>query len=93
MTDKSVILASGWEDAFIGVAHHFGGATGTVSIAVYDFEKMVGICIGRDGMTDEGAREFLEYNTLGASFGPGTPAYLIFKRTANDWNSYVEERS
>lgn len=93
MTDESVILATGWEDAFIGVAHHFGGATGTVSIAVYDYEIMVAICIERDGMTDEEAREFLEFNTLGASFGPGTPAYLIFKGTVDEAHSYMEGRS
>ena len=93
MTNTSVILASGWEGAFVGVAHHIGGATGTVSIAVYDYEKMVAICIERDGMTDEEAREFLEYTTLGASFGPGTPAYLIFKGTVAEAHSYMEERS
>jgi hypothetical protein len=93
MTDKSVILATGWEGAFIGVAHHFGGATGTVSIAVYDYGKMVSICVKRDGMSEDEAQEFLEFNTLGASFGPGTPAYLVFRGTIDEAKTYMEERS
>ena len=56
MSSEGVILATGWEGAFIGVAHHFGGATGTVSIAVYDYAKMVSICVERDGMTEDEAQ-------------------------------------
>lgn len=75
---SDVLLADGWEDAFIGFASHFGSNQVRL-IAVYDYEKMIKICCERDGMTDLEAIEFLEFNTLGASVGANTPAYLTVK--------------
>lgn len=80
---EGVLLADGWEDAFIGFASHFGGNTPRL-IAVYDYEKMIKICQERDGMGEEEAIEFLEYNTIGAHVGIGTPAYLTIKGTLKE---------
>ena len=69
--NENAITADGYEDALIGVGHRFGGA-----IAVYDLNKCIGILMERDGMTEEEAREFFDFNTLGAYAGPFTPIFL-----------------
>ena len=45
---------------------------------IYDFNKMVQYLVDTDGMTDEEAIEFIEYNTLRAMpyFGPKTPIVM-----------------
>ena len=70
--NEEALLADGLEDAFIGVAVRCGQPT----LAVYDVEKCVKVLMERDGMTDEDAREFLDFNTLGAWMGEGTPLFL-----------------
>ena len=48
---------SGFVDAIVGFdAHH--------KKVVYDYEKMIECLMNEDGMTDEEAIEFLDYNTL-----------------------------
>ena len=42
----------------------------------YDYEKCVKILIKRDGMSDEGAREFMEFNVVDAYVGELTPAFI-----------------
>ena len=69
--NEEAVTADGYEDALIGVGHRFGGA-----VAVYDFNKCIGILMERDGMTEEDAREFFEFNTLGAYAGKYTPVFL-----------------
>jgi len=76
--ETGILLADGWEDAFVGFASYFGGNRPRI-IAVYDVGKMVEVAIKRDGMTEDEAAEFIEYNTLGAHAGPNTPAYLTIK--------------
>jgi hypothetical protein len=72
MTDET-LFADGLEKAFIGYFQRCGQAI----VAVYDYEKCVKILMKRDGMTDEDAREFLDFNTVGAWMGEGTPAFLM----------------
>ena len=60
-----------YSEAFIGVSSDGGGR------AVYDYEKMVRCLMEHDGMTEEEAREFIDYNTLGAWFGDKTPIILF----------------
>lgn len=44
---------------------------------VYDYERMVESLITREGWTEEEAREWIDYNTLGAYLGPGTPVVMF----------------
>jgi hypothetical protein len=72
MDDESEALtADGFEDALIGF-----GTQHNTELAVYDFEKCVQVLIDRDGMSDEEAREFLEFNTCGAWVGKNTPVFV-----------------
>src|SRR5262249_31715584 len=70
--NEEALLADGFEDAFVGV----GQRCSQVSIAVYDTDKCIEILMQRDGMTEEDAIEFFEFNTLGAWAGEGTPMFL-----------------
>ena len=68
-----ILLADGFEDAFIGVGYQFNK-----TIAVYDKAKCHTILMQRDGMTLEEAVEFLEYNCVGAYQGPQTPVFMDY---------------
>ena len=68
--DDEMLFADGFDEALIGV-------TSTPNIrAVYSIEDMIGILMKRDGMTDEEAIEYLEYNTFSAHHGDKTPIYI-----------------
>ena len=70
--DENVALgADGFEDALIGYGTQFNK-----DLAIYDYEKCVVVLMKRDGMTDEEAREYMEYNVCGAYMGNNTPVFL-----------------
>lgn len=70
--DENVALgADGFEDALIGYGTQFN-----TDLAIYDYEKCVIALMKRDGMTDEEAREYMEYNVCGAYMGNNTPVFL-----------------
>lgn len=69
--NPEALLADGLERAYIGVTwnqHH-------AQVACYDFWKCVEI-MEEDGMTEEEAIEFLEFNTLGAYVGESGPLFI-----------------
>ena len=70
-------MADGFEDALIGLVE--GAARGPV--ACYDYAKCVQILTERDGMSEEDAEEYLQFNAIGAYVGPETPLFLY------DWRS------
>jgi len=43
---------------------------------VYSVKKVLEILMTRDGMSHEEAREFYEFNIVGAYVGPGTPVFV-----------------
>ena len=63
-----MIKADGFNSAIIGVDF-------AAERIVYDKHKMIEILIGQ-GMTDEEAIEFLEYNVWSAYVGEHTPIYV-----------------
>ena len=65
--------ASVYDEALVGIVQRFNDV-----VALYDYEKLVEIHV-REGMDDEGAREWLDFNTVGAWVGDGTPCYLRAK--------------
>ena len=69
--NSEALLADGFEDALIGVGQQFDKA-----LAVYDRQKCIEILMKRDGMSDEEAVEFFEYNVTGAWVGEYTPIFL-----------------
>ena len=63
--------ADGLADALIGTGRQF-----TQELMVYSVKKVLEILMTRDGMSDDDAREFFEFNIVGAYVGPGTPVFV-----------------
>ncbi len=69
---KVLLLADGYEDAFMGMVERCG----MEAVSVYDKEKCIQILMERDGMSEDGAIECFEVNTLGAYVGEETPMFF-----------------
>lgn len=68
---SEALVADGFDDAIIGMARQFNQ-----TLVVYDEDKCLSILMERDGMTEEEAIEFFEFNVVGAYVGVGTPVYV-----------------
>lgn len=66
--NPEAILWDGFEDALIGM----GERCGMVPVAIYDYTIMIAILVA-DDMTEEDAREHIDYNVLGSWVGEHTP--------------------
>lgn len=66
----SVLLADGFDDAFVGIGMQFHHA-----IAIYDKEKCIETLV-ESGMEYDDAVEFFMYNVQGAYVGNQTPIFL-----------------
>lgn len=66
--DDTFKIADGFDDAIIGVDDN------NLKI-VYDIDKVIDILI-KDGMTDDEAIEFYEYNIAGSYVGENTPSFI-----------------
>ena len=74
MTD-GILKADGFDDAILGL----GRRCGQPDLLVYDVDKCITILM-KDGMTDEEAIEYFEFNVVGAWMGEGTPIFLYSDR-------------
>lgn len=83
-----IMLADGFEEAFVGIGQQF-----THNFAVYDHGRCVQILMERDGMTEEEAEEFMEFNVTGAWVGKGTPVFLrpMELSDAQEWIEMSQE--
>jgi hypothetical protein len=68
---SEALVADGFDDAIIGMARQFNQV-----LVVYDEDKCLSILMKRDGMTEEEAIDFFEFNVVGAYVGEGTPVYV-----------------
>jgi hypothetical protein len=66
------IVADGLEHAFLGLMMHFNVLE---PIACYDYDRVIQGFMA-DGMTEEEAVEYFEFNVIGAYVGPRTPCYV-----------------
>jgi hypothetical protein len=64
-------IADGFEEALIGFGTRF-----TSPVTIYDLNKCISVLVKRDGMSEEEAREHMEFNVLGAYVGEETPVFL-----------------
>lgn len=64
---EDLLIAYGYDDAIVGVS--------SKEIVVYSINKIVEILMA-EGMTDEEALEFFEYNIEGSYVGEKTPIYM-----------------
>jgi hypothetical protein len=69
--DNEALLADGFESALLGLGTQFSH-----DVAIYDYERCVQILKSRDGLSDEEAREHMEFNVTGAWVGEHTPVFL-----------------
>jgi hypothetical protein len=79
---------TGFDDCVIGTSVIWRDQI-TVEVLVYCGEQMIDILIGRDGMLEEEAHEFLEFNVLGAYIGIDTPV-IVFEDPEWDERDYDE---
>ena len=68
--EESVVFADGLEEAFIGIGYQFNDP-----IAIYSKSKAIQCFIG-EGMDEEQAYEYFDYNVAGAYVGEATPIFL-----------------
>jgi len=70
---NDILLADGFEEAFIGVSRSQGSAPR----ATYDEAKCIDILMKRDGMTLKQAVEYFDFNCLEAYVGDFTPSFIF----------------
>lgn len=70
--DEQILLADGLDTAFIGVAISRDGEY----VAVYSIDRCIEGMVERDGMSEDEAHEFFDFNILGSHVGPKTPMFL-----------------
>jgi len=63
---------------------------GQPTVVAYDAEKCIKKMIDRDGMTEEEAIEYFEFNVVGAWVGEGTPAF-VYKVTSRELTNMAKE--
>ena len=71
--EETVVLMDGFDEALIGLSQRINEPL----LAVYSWEKMIDVCVVRDGMSHEEALEYIEYNCIGAWIGGQTPIIVM----------------
>ena len=74
--DDEILLADGFDRAFLGIGRIFNGP----SIAVYD-KSMVITTLRESGMMEDEAYEYFDFNVAGAYVGEKTPMFVETKRS------------
>ena len=65
-----MVLLDGFDEALLGFSTPPDRG---VRVAVYDCALIVGVCVKRDGMTPDDARDYVDFNIADAWQGPGSP--------------------
>jgi hypothetical protein len=65
------LMADGFEEALIGFGTRFNNP-----VTIYDLNKCIAILVDGDGMSQEEALEYMDFNVLGAYVGEETPIFL-----------------
>ena len=81
--DNEILLADGFEDAYMGLATQFTRPP----LAVYNRNKCIEILM-KDGMSEEEAEEYFQYNVEGAWVGENTPMLLQPLNFAKELENY-----
>jgi hypothetical protein len=74
--DEEIILADGFDDAFVGYAERCGMGP----VAVYDREKCIEVLV-KDLLfgSHEEAEEYFDFNVVGSYVGERTPMFITRK--------------
>jgi hypothetical protein len=68
--EESAVFADGLEEAFMGI-----GYQNYSPVAIYSKSKAIQ-CFIKEGMDEEQAYEYFDYNVAGANVGEATPIFL-----------------
>ena len=68
-----LMTMDGYDDCILGIAQQCAGEP----VVLYDRDLVIQQLMRDDGMTEEEAEEFHEFNQAGAYVGKGTPMFLI----------------
>lgn len=71
--DENALLMDNFDEACIGFSQRINEPL----LAVYSWEKMMEVCMKRDGMDYEEAEEYISYNCIGAWVGEQTPIIVM----------------
>ena len=66
-----LLKADGFDEAVIGIAHRIG-----LEVICYDLHKVIEILMTRDGMDEEEAWEYYQFNIAGSWVGESTPVFI-----------------
>ena len=66
-----LLKADGFDEAILGVVQRIG-----IEAICYDLNKVIEILMTRDGMDEEEAWEYYQFNIAGAWVGESTPLFL-----------------
>ena len=66
----------GYNDCIMGTVDRFGLEH---PVYLYDVSKVIGKMVERDGMTEDEAYEYFDFNMLGSWVGDGAPAFFYPK--------------
>lgn len=76
--DHDLLTRDGFDHCIVGVVERFGQPP----IVCYDYNKVINALIA-DGMDHHDAKEFFEFNQLGAPMGDLAPCFLHPSETQN----------
>lgn len=70
--DDQLLFADGFDEAIIGITSLITGE----KVVTYDASVIIAILMTRDGMNDDEAVEFFDFNVVGAYVGERTPIFV-----------------
>jgi len=66
-----LLKADGFDEAILGVVQRIG-----IEAICYDLDKVIEILMTRDGMDEEEAWEYYQFNIAGSWVGESTPVFI-----------------
>lgn len=69
--NPDAVVLDGFNSCIVAIAHRFGAEP----VLAYDMGLMIQV-LTADGMTEEEAHEYFDFNIIGGFFGSGTPIFL-----------------
>jgi len=70
--NPEALLADGFEKCLVGISYQYGRPP----LGCYDYNRCIKKLM-KDGMNQDEAIEFFEFNTLGAWLGENTPVFIV----------------
>jgi hypothetical protein len=76
--NEEALMADGFDEAILGISQRVG----MEDVVAYDRDKCISVLMDRDGMSQEDAVEYFEFNVAGAYLGENTPVFISMFPTA-----------